>query len=376
MDQLHLKYKDRINYGSYYTPKWVVDFVYNLLGKNIQNIKEYFILDTSCGYGSFLRGDNGIGADIDDKAILVAKKNFPQFTYFHHNSLSNISRDQYNLSDQEKMIVVGNPPYNDTTSIIRNNIKKNICSRDNDVMSRDLGISFLLSYDKLQADYVCVLHPLSYLIKKTNFEGLGNFKNNYRLKDSLIISSGIFTETSKSTNFPIIIALYEKYLFGMDYDFVYNYEFKTDDNKVFSLNSFDYLSRYITKYPNQKYVRQEETIAYFWTMRDINALKRSRTFVEKECYNTIRITKDKFAYYCYADILKEYIPHIPYYLGNCDLMINNNLFNEFKDLFMIKCVQKYPDLKKYFSFNNELPKDSDRIIEEYFKKLLREHYVD
>jgi hypothetical protein len=43
---------------------------------------------------------------------------------------------------------------------------------------------------------------------------------------------------------------------------------------------------------------------------------------------------------------------------------------------MIKCVQKYPDLKKYFSFNNELPKDSDRIIEEYFKKLLREHYVD
>lgn len=102
MDQLHLKYKDRINYGSYYTPKWVVDFVYNLLEKNIQNIKEYFILDTSCGYGSFLRGDKAIGADIDDKAILVAKKNFPQFTYFHQNSLSNISRDQYNLSHQEK----------------------------------------------------------------------------------------------------------------------------------------------------------------------------------------------------------------------------------------------------------------------------------
>jgi len=57
---------------------------------------------------------------------------------------------------------------------------------------RDLGISFLLSYNKLAADFVCVLHPLSYLIKKSNFEALWQFKDNYRLVDSVVISSGVF----------------------------------------------------------------------------------------------------------------------------------------------------------------------------------------
>lgn len=375
MDQLHLKYKDRINLGSYYTPKWVVDIVYSFLECNIKNFKQYFILDTSCGYGSFLRGDKAIGADIDDKAILVAKNNFPKYTFFHHNSLYNISRDKYNIGDKEKIVIVGNPPYNDTTSIIRNNIKQNVFLRDNDVISRDLGISFLLSYDKLEADYVCVLHPLSYLIKKTNFESLGNFKNNYRLKDSLIISSGVFTETSKLTSFPILIAFYEKYLFGMDYDFIYNYEFKTAEGKIFSLNQFDYVSNYITKYPNQKYVRQDETVAYFWTMRDINALKRSKTFVDKESYNTIRVTREKLSYYCYVDILKEYISHIPYYLGNCDLIIDYNSFNNLKNVFINKCIQKYPEIEKLFSIKDKQENVND-LIGDYFKKLLREHYVD
>ncbi|MEW6508156.1 MAG: SAM-dependent methyltransferase [Bacteroidota bacterium] len=375
MDQLHLKSCDRINYGSYYTPKWVVDIVYKFLNDRIKNINDYFILDTSCGYGSFLRGEKAIGADIDKKAISVAIKNFPQYTYFHHNSLLNIAREKYNLSEQDKIIIVGNPPYNDITSIIRNNIKQNICSRDHDVASRDFGISFLLSYSKLRADYVCVLHPLSYLIKKTNFDSLGNFKNNYRLKDALIISSCVFTETSKSTCFPIIIALYENDLSGMDYNFIYHYEFKTADKKIFSLNQFDYISNYLTKYPNQKYVRQDDTIAYFWTMRDINALKRSRTFVFEESYNTIRVTKDFFAYYCYVDIFKEYISHIPYYLGNCDIVIDDKSFNDVKEIFINKCIRKYPGLQKYFNFG-DLPIETDRILDEYFKKLLREHYVD
>ncbi len=375
MDQVHLKYKDRVNFGSYYTPKWVVDIVYEFLSKNINSLQDYIIIDTSCGYGNFLRGERAVGADIDEQAIIIARKNSPQYTYYLHNSLLNISRNQYNLTDQDKITIVGNPPYNDTTSIIRNNIKRDVCQRDEDVISRDFGISFLLSYSKLQADYVCVLHPLSYLIKKTNFESLGNFKKNFRLKDALIISSGIFTETSKLTSFPIVIALYQNYLFGMDYDFIFNYEFKSYENKVFSLNKFDYISKYITKYPNQKYVSENDTIAYFWTMRDINALKRSRTFVEEESYNTIRVTRDKFEYYCYVDIFKEYISHIPYYLGNCDIIIDNDSFNAHKDFFINKCIIKHPALQKHFPIK-ELPTNIDLILDEYFKKLLREHYVD
>ena len=52
------------------------------------------------------------------------------------------------------MAIVGNPPYNDTTSLIGRRLKKSSgCSMDEDVRTRDLGLSSLLAYDKLQAIY-------------------------------------------------------------------------------------------------------------------------------------------------------------------------------------------------------------------------------
>jgi hypothetical protein len=103
------------------------------------------------------------------------------------------------IKEQDKLIVIGNPPYNDATSIIRQNIKDKtaIDEIDSDVKTRDFGMSFSLSYNKLKADYDCVLHPLSYLIKKSNFA------KNYRLADSLIVSSHEFSDTSRSMAFPI-----------------------------------------------------------------------------------------------------------------------------------------------------------------------------
>jgi tRNA G10 N-methylase Trm11 len=169
MEQKHLDHKDTVNLGSFYTPEWLVDIVYALIEKNVPNSGDYYILDTSCGYGGFLRGEKAIGADIDEAAVLTARKYNPDHLYFIHNSLFEIDRSQYNLTKNAKIIIVGNPPYNDTTSIIRNSIKNVAFSRDSEVKSRDLGISFLLSYAQLEADYICVLHPLSYLIKKANF---------------------------------------------------------------------------------------------------------------------------------------------------------------------------------------------------------------
>ncbi len=375
MEQKHLNYKDTINYGSYYTPEWIVEIVYDFLSKHIKTLNEYFIIDTSCGYGAFLRGEKTIGADIDEVALFIAKKNNPRCTYFKQNSLLNVSRTQYKLSNKDKIIIVGNPPYNDTTSIIRNKIKQKNFLRDYDINSRDLGISFLLSYNKIQADYVCILHPLSYLIKKTNFESLGDFKKNYKLIDSMIISSGVFSETSKSTYFPIIIAFYERNLNGMNYDYICNYTFKTYEGKTFCIKQYDKISNYTTKYPNQKYVSKNETIAYFWTMRDINALKRTKTFVREESYNTIRVTKKNLPYYCYVDIFKDYIPHIPYYFGNCDIMIINDEFLKIKEYFLRKSLEKNPELSKYIICSNEFAYSND-IIEKYFKNLLGEHYVD
>ena len=55
IDQCHLQYKERINLGSYYTKPELVSLVYQLIRKNVKDHQEHILLDTSCGYGSFLR---------------------------------------------------------------------------------------------------------------------------------------------------------------------------------------------------------------------------------------------------------------------------------------------------------------------------------
>ncbi len=373
--QKHLNYCNMVNLGSYYTPQSLVDIVYGLIQNQIPNWQNFHIIDTSCGYGNFLRFDNSIGADFDKKAIEEAKKYNNKCKFYCHNSLIDINRNKYGLSDNDKIIIVGNPPYNDTTSIIRNDIKSEVCVIDGDIRHRDMGVSFLLSYEKLNADFICVLHPLSYLIKKTNFNSLNRFKNNYKLIDSVIISSGEFQDTSKTTHFPIIIALYKRDKKGMTYNFIENYTFKTIDNKMFKINDFDKLSNYITKYPNHKSMSLDDTVAFFWTMRDINALKRTKTFIDKEVYNTIRVPIDKLSLYCYADVFKEYIPYIPYYFGNSDIMIIYDEFKEIEKSFVRKSLSKYPFLKGLLKDEYLLDKDIINI-DTYFQKLLGNHYVD
>ncbi len=375
MNQQHLNYIDTVNLGSYYTPEWIVDVVYELLSINIGDISQFKILDTSCGYGSFLRGNNAIGADIDELAIARARTINPNINYYIQNSLLSIDRSNYALNNKDKLIIVGNPPYNDTTSLIRNSIKKEVFQRDADIVSRDLGISFLLSYSKLYPDYICVLHPLSYLIKKSNFVALKSFRNNYKLKDSIIISSKVFSNTSKSTFFPIIIAFYERDFFGMDYNYISNYQFKTFEGSVFSINDFDTIDKYISKYPNKNYVEEKNTVAHFWTMRDINALKRTQTFVKKENSNTIRVIEEVLPYYCYVDVFKEYLPNIPYYFGNCDIMIDNEEFMNIQDSFVTVSSNKHPEFKEFIKYDADL-EHSKEVIAKYFKKLLGKHYVD
>jgi len=374
-EQKHLNYIDTINLGSYYTPSNLVDIVYDMIQKNEPNWYDYRIIDTSCGYGNFLRIPNSIGADYDKRAIEVARNHTDGCKFYFHNSLMNVSRKQYGLLCTDKIIIVGNPPYNDTTSIIRNDIKSEVCMIDADIKHRDLGVSFLLSYEKLKADYVCVLHPLSYLIKKANFDSLNKFKNNYKLIDAVLISSGEFQATSKTTHFPIIIALYKRDKDGMNYNFIQNYTFKTKDNKTFEIGKFDKLCNYITKYPNHKHLSLDDSVAFFWTMRDINALKRTKTFIEHEVYNSIRVSKEKLSLYCYADVFKEYIPHIPYYFGNSDIMINYDSFKRIEKSFLRKSLSKYPFLSELLQ-EDDVSENDLFNINTYFHNLLGEHYVD
>ena len=163
----HLNRSQIIIQGSFYTPEKFVELAGRWIKEFIHD-SSYIFLDSSCGYGAFLQlhdlfnENRFIGNDIDEHAVSIAATVYPDISFFCQNALTQVSRDAFGISDNDPLIVVGNPPYNDTTSQSGQKIKRgNDIKIDNDIKSRDLGISFLNSYDKLKADYACILHPLN-----------------------------------------------------------------------------------------------------------------------------------------------------------------------------------------------------------------------
>ena len=376
MSQAHLAYESRVNLGSYYTPAEIVNVAWETSAPYVRS--QTTVIDTACGYGDFLRNCGQaltIGSDVDETAIEVARENNGKVRFFQTNALSNVSRAKFGIPEQSHLIVVGNPPYNDRTSLIRRNIKIDTFDIDEDIASRDLGISFLRSYNKLEADLICVLHPLSYLIKPTNFRLLKEFTANYRLIDGLLISSGEFPESAEHTPFPIVLALYERDTQGMTDSFIRSFRFRVRGKNDFCLDDFDYINGYLDKYPKKKHQPKYDDTLFFWTMRDINALKRNRTFVESYSANTIVIDKRKLDYYAYVDVFKRNLHRLPFYFGNCDVLIDNNLFKEYKTSFISDTVRHHPFLKKHFQIKPIEKQQVASKLDTYFKSLLGEHQI-
>ena len=385
--------KSRVNLGSYYTPTEIVNVAWEMIAPYVHS--QTTVIDSACGYGDFLRNCGQsitIGCDIDETAIGVAKKNSDKVRFFQTNALCNVSRSKFGIPQQSDLIVVGNPPYNDKTSLIRQSIKDVDFEVDEDIESRDLGISFLRSYNKLEADLICVLHPLSYLIKPANFRLLKNFTKNYRLIDGLLISSWEFPESAKHTPFPIVLALYQKDTQGMAYSFIRSFHFRVTDKSGFCLNDFDYIANYVDKYPKKKNRptsdnslcssvdggvchSEKNNSLFFWTLRDINALKRNRTFVENYSANTIVIDKRKLDYYAYIDVFKRNLYRLPFYFGNCDVLIDDDLFREYKPCFISDTVRHHPFLKKHFQINPVDEQQAASGLDMYFNLLFGEHHV-
>ena len=392
MSQAHLAFESRVNLGSYYTPTGIVDIAWEMIAPYVKS--QTIIIDSACGYGDFLRNCGQcitIGCDIDETAINVAKKKNDKVWFFQTNALCDVSRAKFAIPQQSDLIVVGNPPYNDKTSLIRQSIKSVDFDIDEDIACRDLGISFLRSYNKLEADLICVLHPLSYLIKPTNFRRLKEFTANYKLVDGLLISSWEFPESTKHTPFPIVLALYQRDTQGMTYNFIHSFRFRIADKSDFCLSDFDYITGYIDKYPKKKqptsdyplfssvegavhHVEKDDSL-FFWTMRDINALKRNRTFVESYSANTIVIDKRKLDYYVYVDVFKRNLHRLPFYFGNCDVFIDDDLFRQYKPCFISDTVRHHPYLKKHFQINPMEAQQTASELDMYFKLLLGGHHV-
>ncbi len=376
--QTHLSKIEQVNQGAFYTPQKLVDIAYGMIERRVTNRESFVVLDTSSGYGSFLGNEDfavRIGGDIDPKAVAEAQRRVPSARFVLQDALVNVSRANYGLKPEDRLIIVGNPPYNDTTSIIRAGIKEKVFSCDEDLKHRDMGMSFLRSYNKLKADYICVLHPLSYLIKEANFKSIKDFTDNYKLIDALIVPSTEFSDVSKSTAFPIVIALYMRDAMGMGYEDILNFRFRTIDKKTFSLGTWTSIGKFVQKYPNQKKMTESNSVAKFYTLRDINALRRSKTFMRETKSNTVFVSSAQLKYYCYLDIFKDYIPHIPYYFGNCEPMIDDDQFHAIEDCFIYASAQKHPWMNLWEDTKTP-PEDFYEKIEHYFKNLLGEHYVE
>ena len=354
----HLNTSQIINQGSFYTPKKFVELAGGWI-KEFMHDPSYVFLDSSCGYGAFLqlhdlfKENRFIGNDIDGRAISTAATIYPDISFFCKNALVQVSRDIFGISDSDPLIIIGNPPYNDTTSQSGQKIKRgNDIEIDNDIKSRDLGISFLNSYDKLKADYACILHPLSYLIKKANFKSASKFFNNYKIEKNIVFPSSEFANTSKIVSFPVIMALYRRHEgSGITFDKVKNIVFNTTDGCSFSTNCWDYVGDYIRKYPGNTRYDQE---ILFYTLRDVNALRRSRTFITERIANAIDVDPQMLAYYWYIDCFKKYA-NAPYYLGNFDIPFIKEEFPLVSELVMKISKHNHPEV---FG-DNDAPTDAE-----------------
>ena len=87
--QKHLTHKSQVDLGSFYTPQNLVQKTFELITKNIDHAEDYVLVDTSCGYGSFLFNSSfleKIGVDVDPLAVEQAKKEIEDTKFFVKNS--------------------------------------------------------------------------------------------------------------------------------------------------------------------------------------------------------------------------------------------------------------------------------------------------
>ncbi len=341
----HLPKSKRIQLGSYYTPEVLVDKVHEFIRPYLSNCKgDIIIFDSAGGCGAFLTNLKGYDyriADCDYEASKFLMNRFDSEKIFYTNSLKEVSRDKFSIPTSVFLIIIGNPPYNDTTSEFRHGEKgENIC--DDDLYDRDLGVSFLRSYYKLRADIVCVLHPLSYLIKQANFSRLHAFKDNYRLIKGEIFSSGIFSGTGIG-KFPILVALYEKNPKGMTFDYIRNFRFNVlAGGRSFVLSNYQTTDGYINKYPPRKHdVKKSPIGLYYYSFRDFNSLKKNKSFIQETHPNGIVVTVENFYKYSYLYALKKlFSPKNSWLYGNLSPLVNLEDVERNKQLYVSYALKK------------------------------------
>lgn len=362
----HLTKEDIIKNGSIFTPKHIVDLVFKMTKKYIND--ETIIGDFCSGYGAFIDVFNKtknrcFGTEADSKSYEFLKDNFNN-EFFFENSLLNVTREKYNIKENDDLIIVGNPPYNDVTSQYKNGQKGSFLC-DEGLKCRDMGVSFLRAYNRLCPSYICVLHPLSYLIKKQNFKMLGDFKENYRLIDATIFSSKEFESIKKSNaEFPVVAALYKREENGMDYEYINKFKFKIlKCKKRFCLNEITTIDGKVQKYPT----KENKTKLQFYTQRDMNSLLRNTAFIDGPRSNGVNIHIDNLYQYSWLYFLKQNFnpTNNKFLYGNLSpLYIKNIEENETKNSVVSYAYNNCDIVQKYYT-KTEIEQEYGILKEDY-----------
>ncbi len=360
----------RVNLGSFYTPTKFVKLVGEWLQQGGVGAN-WTVADLSCGDGAFLQLQKTlpeakfIGNDIDETAVTSAKRRFPNAEILQRNCLTDVSRENFHIDAEAPLAIVGNPPYNDFGSIVGRKTKlQGSATTDPALKRRDIGLSALLAYAQLKPEFVAVLHPLSYLLKPANFSAGKEFFQDYTLEKHLVFSSHVFKFTSRLAAFPVIATFYRRTPEqGMTYEKVHAMEFQTEEGETFRLNQWDYVSDRIQKYPHpQRYIPE----ILFYTMRDINALFRSKTFLEKRIANAVDVDPAQLPYYCYIDCFKRYA-QVPYWMGNFNVPFLKDQFPEIAEDFLKDAMFHHPEV---FGTKHKQPsKAAVQRIKAYLAKL-------
>lgn len=349
--------------GKYYTPEHLVVAVSDLLAPVLaKHGQTGYVADLAAGCGAFLAAFedyNIIGRDIDDQAVMVlTEMGFNNIKVA--NSLHGVSRTALGLADEDELIVVGNPPYNDMSSLNKrySTDKKEAAAIaiDDDIRSRDLGISFLRAFAKLKANAICVLHPLSYLTKETNFRALGDFTNKYKLDAAFVFSSGEFgAAIGAKTPFPIVAALYVPG--SMTYADITDFKFElraSDHAGLFGptcsklqLASVTTIDGLIRKYPPTAGMDSVSDIGvYQYNIRDANSLITSGALTTHTDANRIPVQFKNLASYAYLNVFKRYFG-TDFVFGNLSPICNpQDLANElFQDACILDTIMNNPSIK-------------------------------
>lgn len=355
----HLPDTKKANLGKYYTPKEIVETLKSRIAPKIK--EDSYVMDLACGCGAFLELFDDchiLGRDIDPQAIEILDLfNFTNIEI--DNTLLNVSRKKYGLNKEDDIIIIGNPPYNDTSSINKRYSTKAKSKRDPedaDIHCRDIGRSFLEAYAKLQPRYICVLHPLAFLIKRVNFQSMKYLTKNYILEDAIIFNSKMFSDLWGGTPFPILIATYRRDEAGMDYDYIKNFVFDIyGSSQKFSLTNIqqaghDYIHQTVTSVDLEN---DSDIGLYHYNFRDINSLNKANfqnsEYRDKHHDTMLVVNYAELWKYCYVNCIKKFLlPMLSegnyYILGNLNPIIDIELIESephyWKDLFTICSILK------------------------------------